>query len=119
MICQVFIYLILGFYFKFILCEHFLYVQYKIITKKFHGFDNIFSWIFKMIRISNMFGDKFYLSIHKPSLGSCESPQKCSAVLTFIGYKRRDRQTSKVYITINNQSLVTSLNFWSSIKSNS
>ena len=42
------------------------------------------------------------MDIHKPALRSCEVPQKklgpiSSAVLTFVGYKRTNRQTSKVY----------------------
>ena len=44
------------------------------------------------------------LIIHKPSLGSREVPQKLglvgTAVLTFIGYKQTNSQTSKVYVYI-------------------
>ena len=43
------------------------------------------------------------LIIHKPSLWSRDVPQNIlgpigSAVLTFIGYKQTDKQTSQIYI---------------------
>ena len=39
--------------------------------------------------------------IHKPSLWSRDVTQKiCSAVLTFIGYRHTNRQTSQIYIQI-------------------
>ena len=42
------------------------------------------------------------LIIHKPSLGSCELPQKLGqidlAILTFIGNKQTDKQSIYIYI---------------------
>ena len=94
------------FYFN---CEHFLFIYIaKQKRKKFCGFK-------KMVDFKNLMKFEFCWMqifensiIHKPSLGFHEVPQKMwglgpigSAGLTFIGYKRTDRQTitpRQVYI---------------------
>ena len=59
------------------------------------------SWIFKIFKIEFCYRQNFENSIvHKPSLGSCEVPQKNVgpiglAILTFIGFKQTNKQTYK------------------------
>ena len=69
----------------------------KIKAKNFAGFKiNVKNQILLEANFEN-------LIIHKSSLGSCEVPQQIgSAVLTYIGYKKKRQttwsMTSKVYI---------------------
>ena len=69
-------------------------------TKEFADFIIQISRIFKIFKnLILMEANLENLIIYKPSLGPREVPHKfwTWSVQTFIGYKRTDRQTSKVY----------------------
>ena len=75
---------------------------------------DLFSWILKNLNFSRQ--NFSILTIHKPSLGSCEVPQKFGPdrFSRFVVYRiRKDKQTSKVYIDIQ----VKKLRYLISIKS--
>ena len=99
-------------------CEHLLFVQYKTITNESSRiFQIFFRAVLNFTKIKSVWIQVFViLSIHKPSLGSCEVPHKIWArsVQPFwrlLDSNRSDRQTARQakYIEVDRR-----LNFWPS-----